>query len=359
MKLARLSAVFFVALGLLASVCVIELALRLVEPVSYNTQMHDPQSGLLTYIPGTQFTESTNCYDNTVDINAAGFHAPPFPPAAKPAGTYRIVVVGSSFVEGLQVPTEALFSTQLEHLLNTNPARTQTYQVIPIGFSGNGTFLNLLYYLRYGAPLHPDLVIELATENELTANAAGTTYPPQFDAHGVLIERLPTEATNPRIIHLKELMRKSHLAMTLYPRFVTVISALRAYEAHPTFLGHSFKPEAPQSATSSSAGAWEEEAKLFDAFSSRLATGHIPFVLASWASPYAASTTVADLPPHFAAIAAHDRFFYINLAPSIAAQAQTSGADITWSCDGHWNETGHQYAAQALYAFLMAHPELH
>src|SRR5215470_13905708 len=69
---------------------------------------------------------------------------------AKPPGTYRILVLGDSFVEAMHVPLESTFTRQLEQQLNRTQ-RSQRMEVIAAGVSGYGTASEVLYFEREGS----------------------------------------------------------------------------------------------------------------------------------------------------------------------------------------------------------------
>ncbi|MCX8037843.1 MAG: SGNH/GDSL hydrolase family protein [Candidatus Sumerlaeia bacterium] len=71
---------------------------------------------------------------------------------AKPAGVFRIAVLGDSYVEALQVGEEATFCRQLER-------RLRNVEVLNFGVSGYGTAQEYLTYLHYVRPFRPDLVL--------------------------------------------------------------------------------------------------------------------------------------------------------------------------------------------------------
>lgn len=77
---------------------------------------------------------------------------------AEPAGVFRILVLGDSFIEALQVPLEDSFSRRLEADLEARMGRGAV-QVSSMGVSGYGTASEVLYYERFGRDLDPDLVL--------------------------------------------------------------------------------------------------------------------------------------------------------------------------------------------------------
>jgi hypothetical protein len=78
-------------------------------------------------------------------------------PIEKPAGTFRILVLGDSFVEAYQVAERERFIARLEDELNDGgPVR---YEVIDGGCGGWGTAQEYLYWHEEGHAYTPDLVL--------------------------------------------------------------------------------------------------------------------------------------------------------------------------------------------------------
>jgi len=78
---------------------------------------------------------------------------------SKDQNVFRILVLGDSYVEGIQVSIEELFTRQLENLLNGSNNGTVKYEVINMGVSGYGTTQELLLLKDKGFIFSPDLVI--------------------------------------------------------------------------------------------------------------------------------------------------------------------------------------------------------
>jgi len=77
----------------------------------------------------------------------------------KPEGTFRILVLGDSFIEAAQVPLNETLSKHLESLLNTNLDKDIYYEVINAGFSMYGTEQELIFLETEGVRYKPDIVI--------------------------------------------------------------------------------------------------------------------------------------------------------------------------------------------------------
>ena len=104
----------------------------------------------------------------TITINAQGRrdNEVPFP---KPAGTYRIALLGDSVAFGARVEAKNDFATQLEWTLN---ARTPSlrYKVLNFGVPGYGTWQELSALKDKALAFDPDLVMLAFVMNDLYDN---------------------------------------------------------------------------------------------------------------------------------------------------------------------------------------------
>jgi hypothetical protein len=96
------------------------------------------------------------------------------------SGAYRILVLGDSFTEAIQVELEETFSKQLERRLGAG------VEVVDGGTAGYGTDNELLFYLHEGRRYRPDLVLlAFNTGNDVLESytpllrAVGFPYPPK------------------------------------------------------------------------------------------------------------------------------------------------------------------------------------
>jgi lysophospholipase L1-like esterase len=89
----------------------------------------------------------------------------------KTAGRFRILALGDSFTEAVQVDEQEVFTARLE---KADPR----FDVINAGVGGYGTVQEYLYLLSQGLQFRPDLVLLMFFENDLTDNVL--TYYPGF-----------------------------------------------------------------------------------------------------------------------------------------------------------------------------------
>jgi hypothetical protein len=110
----------------------------------------------LTFEPGASYRHVKEGFSSG-RFNAQGFRDRERT-VAKPAGGFRILVLGDSFVEALQVPLDAAFPAVLEDRLRARPGGGAT-EVLAMGQSGFGTASELMRYLDFGAAYSPDVVL--------------------------------------------------------------------------------------------------------------------------------------------------------------------------------------------------------
>jgi hypothetical protein len=91
---------------------------------------------------------------------------------AKPAGTFRIAILGDSMMEARQVPFAKSFSAQLEHdLVSCGALQGKTPEVINFGVSGYGTSTELIMLRKEVWRYSPDMVIlAFTTANDVSDN---------------------------------------------------------------------------------------------------------------------------------------------------------------------------------------------
>jgi hypothetical protein len=108
----------------------------------------------------------------------------------KEEGTFRILVLGDSFTEALQVPVDDTFCNVLERELNR---RQRHFEVINGGFAGVGTDYELLFLKREGYKYYPDLVILAFFGNDIYDNYRSKSIldnekgPLEFERKGLIV----------------------------------------------------------------------------------------------------------------------------------------------------------------------------
>lgn len=100
--------------------------------------------------------------------NSLGFHDVEHT-LQKPAGTFRVLILGDSFVEAIQVPLEKAFHKIVEKELNRR--MDFPVEIISLGRSGAGTQKSYEILLETGIRFRPDLVLMQFLSNDLIDNS--------------------------------------------------------------------------------------------------------------------------------------------------------------------------------------------
>jgi len=165
-----------ISAGILASLAIaFELYLRFylgVFPVSEKSfPIHFVDGVGMTMVPGAtaKWTNGIEFWV-TEQVNSLGFldREPALP---KPPGVFRVMVIGDSFVEALQVPIKEKLQTLLKSGLEQEFPGMK-FDTIGLGFSGTGQSAQIPYYERNRTGFKPDIVILLFVNNDMADNSA-------------------------------------------------------------------------------------------------------------------------------------------------------------------------------------------
>lgn len=164
-----LSVLGLILFSLIFFVLLAEIGIRLfnltppAQPTGFFWRSPDPTTGwsLQPNATGRWFNPVYE-YDIAVTINDRGLRSPDEVGYERADDTLRILVLGDSYVEALQVPLEETFPQRLARLLQANAdARDdgRTIEVINAGVSGWGTDQQLLWLQHEGVNYQPDVVL--------------------------------------------------------------------------------------------------------------------------------------------------------------------------------------------------------
>ena len=147
----------------LLSILVLEIGLRLFFPQPMTKANIDPDLGWFN-TPNAEFTYTRQEFTNTVSYNSFGFRDSEHS-QQKPAGVFRIAVLGDSYMEGGQVPLDSVFSKVLEQTLRD---RGYDCETLNFGVSGYGPDQELVLLKKYALQFDPDLVILSFSKNDVS-----------------------------------------------------------------------------------------------------------------------------------------------------------------------------------------------
>lgn len=299
----------------------------------------------------------------------------------KAPGTYRIMLLGDSFVEAMQVPIEQTFARQLEGLFaqGGGPA----VEVVSMGVSGYGTASQYLYYREHGRRFRPDLVVLSFYPGNDVRNNSPTLEPtlrPSYDGDGN-VERVAAGkgadgrrgwlASSEAYTYLRKLVltRQPALAARLAEWGLVSRAALRRVPmAEGVPVDYWVFAETPPPEWEA---AWQHTEQLLTALRDAvnadgarllvmIVTSREQVYAADWdtlRATYPAMERVAwDLNgPERRALAwcARSGVTCLALSPAFGAR-RDAAMRLHFVHDGHWTAAGHALAAQTMHDFLRA-----
>ena len=375
----------------LALLLVVEAGLR-ITGVQFEPQLYQPSHERgWTLRPGATGVVATE-NKQAIQINSLGFRDRERS-YQKPDGTFRIAVLGNSWTEALQVPLEKTYPAVLERELSSRACfgDGKRIEVLNFGVAGYSTAQELLTLRQEAGKYRPDLVLlafyparDVANNVRELNNAANPEQSPYFVAgEGALVEddsfsALP--ALQPREIALQRLRYsvndrvKFLQAITALQRLAKLrlaTAAVRQRAEQSGFDNLEYAIYAPPDLPAMQKGWLVTEgliAQMRDEAKADGAQFHV-IVLATRPQVLPDPAKKADLEGKLGVsdltyadrrireLGAKRNMPVTLLSPSLAGYAELHGVylngfnDRNWGA-GHWNETGHRLAAEAIAADL-------
>jgi lysophospholipase L1-like esterase len=390
-------------LGVMMALAAVEFGLRqlgpLVDPAAKNEWL-----GCVGWAgqPHQVVTYTTDQFTTTEVINSAGLpdieHS-----YGKPNGVYRILILGDSFVEAYQVSLEKSFPRLLEKMLNKRRGpEIHRFEVIKAGYRSWGTDQEWLYFQCEGFKYQPDLVLLGFTVNDVVDNytplkAKMVGWPensppkPFFTLESGALKRQnfpfppPPAEVQPQTwleylykyavayrvaakgweslwLKLAELNQPSN---SLDPATETTESRFPRHTMHfslPVYL---------ESAPPEYESAWQLTLALLKAVHDEVTQQHTTFAVFSNSQIWSTHPSVQQSLIFSDPLYANTQFDwdrpdkrvgqflsgmavpFLPLDPGFRAYAAQHNDQLLFFNEGHWNEAGHQVAAQLLYDWLI------
>jgi hypothetical protein len=370
----------FALLGfsILIAFAVAEGLTRLVRPQSTVEYRVDQEVGQIL-VANQQARWVHEDYDVAVTTNSAGFHDVEHQVEKFP-NVYRIVVLGDSFIEGLAVPIESGFTQQLESLLQVE-VKDRRVEVINLAVSGIGPAQYLRMLERLGLGYKPDLVLmAVYPENDfwdsyydLSGGPSKAFY--ELGTDGTL-QYIPPEASK-ITVKMRPYLRKSAFLTLLRQGLVLtslesqlgwlgVLQAPGVANAHSMDWGvyNAALPDPWTDAyrtTLRTIAASRDLAKQHGAEFLAMTIGSVAMVEDRWDELFlsypAAKTMTLDSRRPFSAIADlgdQQGFSVIDLVEPFQQDFLAHKKSRSWPHDGHWNPSGHRFAAEIVARHLLA-----
>ncbi|MBI4553788.1 MAG: SGNH/GDSL hydrolase family protein [Candidatus Latescibacteria bacterium] len=345
-----------------------EAILRLFPLNSDPLTQPDPVFGV-TLIPnakGWYVNEGTRI---RISINSRGWRDHEYPDEKAPE-TFRILVLGDSFVEATQMPLEKTFHKLLEQRLNDQSRDGSRYEVLNFGRQGQGTAQEYLELKHQGLGLHPDLVLLcFCTSNDVVNNSRtlnGIPWMPYFAVQHDTLSLIsfhspPTYRT---------ILRSSKFLYLLYKGITVEAGSLSGFlgagqnsmsvDGVPLDFYVYRNEESPEWTA-----AWEVTKRLVGAIHRDLADRDIPFMVFTTSSVLevegidAARRTYPvmnerdwDLEKPTKRLAAICQEYGIPFLPTFELFRQYTARTGRSLYVRHWNEEGHRMVADLLYETL-------
>lgn len=343
-----------------------------------------------SYVPGAHYehvsAEQCPGWKTSGRINSKGLRDREYA-YEKPAGTLRILALGDSFTEAFQFDVEKTWTKLLEARLNEDGLRAE---VINCGRSGMGTTAEWLFFESEGRRYHPDLVLVLFIPNDFQDNskrvALATAYGPYLtpSAGGYVVDNGFLQSRDYRMRKwMTSLKRASYVVSAGMDRYASLRASRAAKKAGRgggapvntaarEGLGPSWTEEDFLWVQNPSEE-WLEAARITQEALRRLhraaaAEGAKLVVINGTTRIQVHPDEIArvaaahpdwnlDGPQRFLLeTAAEVGFAYHDLVPEFRREAAARGEYLHGcpenSGEGHWNEHGHQLAAQSIAKFL-------
>lgn len=332
----------------LISLFTLEIGLRLALGRTFPPRFFEPHADMGHFhIAGSHGWQRTGEYETYVEINAQGLRDHTYPYQKSP-DRFRILVVGDSFVEGLQVSVEDTFPKVLE---TTFAEADYPVEVINAGVSRYGTAHVARFLEAEGLRYQPDLVIYALYPNDITDNIE-SDLATLDDNHHLAMQLVSTSRLQPIRGVLYDY---SYLYRTLLG-----ISILIGQKTDKTLIDTEWGLVLPiyrQTLHSREEQAWQ----LTDALLQHIADMGTPLLIVYLPEDYQVDDSLwnkvtqsdtlldRDAPNTRLAQGIPNGSSFLDLTPTF----RKVGTGLYYRVDRHFTSQGHALAAEAIYQYLL------
>lgn len=366
--------------ALLVSLLLCELLLRLMGvgyPVFVWT---DPVRGV-AHIPGAK---SVRQYEGRswVEINSEGMRGPEVA-LDRPAGTFRIALLGDSFIEAFEVPFERTVGEVVERRLSA--LRGTPVEVLNFGHGGYGTTQELLTLQHQVWKYSPDLILLAVTiVNDISDNSRSlrqSDYVPYHVFQGTDLV-LDSSFLQSKGYRSRALWTRRLLGVVQYSRLVQLVNRVRharrrserqqtsADAALGDEVGVSNKVALPPT-TPDWQEAWRVTEGIIRLMRDECRRKHTPFAVVTVTRGILVTPVRENKEKFLRQLGANDLYYperrvaefgkregfpVLTLAPAMAKQAEERQVFFHAQQDslgiGHWNQEGHRVAGELIASWL-------
>jgi hypothetical protein len=377
----RMKELALVGAALTASLLLGELLLRLLG-VSYPVFIQtDPVLGA-AHIPGaTGHYESEG--ESWIQINSDGMRGPEVS-LQKPVGTYRIALLGDSYIEGVQVPFEKTVGEVIAGRLSE--LRGSPVEVLNFGVGGYGSSQELLTLQHTVWKYSPDLILlAVTTGNDISDNyrpLKRVGYVPYFVFKGkdLVVDTSFLQSTEFR----DRSIWKTRIALGLiqHSRLIQLLNQVRylrraeqrqrdrdaATPDAPGLAEHLYLPPPPNSDWEK---AWTVTEGVLRLVRNECQSKHTPLAIVTLSSGVQVHPDREERERLRRRLKVNDLYYpdrrladfgkresipVLNLAPSMAKKAEERHVFLHGFNDhlgkGHWNQEGHRLAGELIASWI-------
>lgn len=365
------------AVSLILGISIAELALRALGVSFPQPYIADNNTGSRLQ-PGFSgwFTKEGRAF---ATINQAGFRDREHS-LVKPANAFRILVLGDSYVEALQIPQQQTFWSVLEQRLGSKfPERH--VEVLAMGVSGWGTAQQFQALVHYGFAYQPDVVVlAFFAANDVKNNSRtieGDSARPYFVLEQDDLHLDDSFRSDPRFLKAKSAWTVNKVAIINRLRVLQLIQEIRerwkhrgqADNAANAGLDANCFREPEQDDWKN---AWDVTERLIEEMNRECHKHNSTFLVAAVNYSMQVHPDEAERAAFCKAIGVNDLSYpdgrikrlgerlnvpVLILAEPLLEYAKSSkkylhGFDNTRLGDGHWNALGHRLAGEAIASML-------
>jgi hypothetical protein len=357
-----LKRVLLVLLGVSLGVLILEGGLRLYYPGSQRFWRNDSVYGpsLIPNKEGWHYDIGGAIY---VKINSKGLRDYEYA-YEKRKGKFRILLLGDSFAEAIQVPLEETFPKVLERLLGRN------VEVINAGVGSRGSVHELLYFREEGHKYQPDIVMLMFVANDVGDNwlhKVGTsnraTAVPKGVRESIRVKSFLAEHSRLYIFARDIIKRQAPSAILHLLRRMGIARDAAWYQDDMPFWMHVYDREY----TSIWEEAWNVTRGLLIYLNKEAGKRDARLVAVGVTMPWQVDRSAwldfAGSDPGRMDFDKPDRILmgflrergipHLDLRPGFQEFGQKSGGRLHFRYDGHWTREGHRLAADLVAKWLV------
>lgn len=347
---------------MLITLILLEILIRIFAPVSDAPKIvYDSTLGNL-YAPnqiGTYVKSFSSKISALYHINGQGWNSPHNYDTYKSSASYRIAVIGDSFVEAMEVDYDKSYPYIIARELNNNTHLKKYVESYSFGHAG-ASAIHYAYLMDHVAKTyHPDLVIINLVENDYLASLYGYGRKDNWSlkiSGNSITEESPKTVSN---LYIKKILRHSALA-----RYLTINLDLinksyiinRLFYAETRNYATSENYASPDELDSKTRQAISFALDKYKETSNKYGFKFLVVLDADRETIYtgkkianAQSTSAIDIARE---LIIDKQIPLVDLAPVFYADWSINKNRFDWTTDIHWNENGHQVVAKAVVTWM-------